>query len=113
MKSKAFKNIIKECVREVFREELKEVLLESLKSNNSKSTISESVSIPQQTLTSTPDPKSLVNKRQAYMDIIGETAMSFNSSDVSKFNPAGVDPVNGKMPEGEVSLDQITNLIKQ
>ena len=113
MKSKAFKNIIKECVREVFREELKEVLLESLKSNNSKPTISETVSIPQPTISSAPDPKSLVSKRQAYMDIIGETAMSFNSSDVSKFNPTGVDPVNGKMPEGEVSLDQITNLIKQ
>lgn len=113
MKSTAFKKIIKECVREVFRDELKDILLESLKANNTKPTISESVSVPTPALSSKPDPKSLVNKRQAYMDVIGETAMSFNSSDVSKFNPQGVDPVNGKMPEGEVSLDQITNLIKQ
>ena len=113
MKSTAFKKIIKECIREVFREELKDILLESLKSNNSKSNITESVTVPQPTLTSKPDPKSLINKRQAYMDVIGETAMSFNSSDVPKFNPQGVDPLNGKMPEGEVSLDQITNLIKQ
>ena len=113
MKSTAFKKIIKECVREVFREELKDILLESLKSNNSKPTITESVNIPSPTLTSKPDPKSVINKRQAYMDIIGETAMSFNSSDVAAFNPQGVDPVSGKMPEGEVSLDQITNLIKQ
>ena len=113
MKSTTFKKIIKECVREVFRDELKDILLESLKSNNSKPTIAESVSIPSPTLTSKPDPKSLINKRQAYMDVIGETAMSFNSSDVQKFNPQGIDPVNGNMPEGEVSLDQITNLISK
>ena len=113
MKSTAFKKIIKECVREVFRDELKDILLESLKSNNSKSTIEESITIPQSTLTSKPDPKSIVNKRQAYMDVIGETALAFNSNDVAKFNPQGVDPVSGKMPEGEVSLDQITNLINQ
>ena len=113
MKSTAFKKIIKECVREVFREELKDILLESLKSNNSKPAITESVNIPQPTLTSKPDPKSLINKRQAYMDVIGETAMAFNSSDVGTFNPQGVDPVSGKMPEGEVSLDQITNLISK
>ena len=113
MKSTTFKKIIKECVREVFRDELKDILLESLKSNNPKPTIAESVVVPQPTLTSKPDPKSLINKRQAYMDVIGETAMSFNSSDVGRFNPQGVDPVSGKMPEGEVSLDQITNLIKQ
>ena len=113
MKSTTFKKIIKECVREVFRDELKDILLESLKSNNSKSTITESVNIPQTTLTSKPDPKSLINKKKAYMDVIGETAMSFNSSDVGKFNPQGVDPVSGNMPEGEVSLDQITNLIQQ
>lgn len=113
MKSTVFKKIIKECVREVFRDELKDILLESLKSNNSKPTITESVAIPQPTLTSKPDPKSLVSKRQAYMDVIGETAMSYNSSDVGKFNPQGVDPVSGKIPDGEVSLDQITNLIKR
>ena len=113
MKSTAFKKIIKECVREVFREEIKEILLESLKSNNSKPAITETVSVAQPTLTSKPDPKSLVNKRQAYMDVIGETAMSFNSSDVPKFNPHGVDPVSGTIPEGEVSLDQITNLISK
>lgn len=113
MKSTAFKKIIKECIREVFREELKDILLESLKSNQSKPAITEAATIPQTALSSKPDPKSLINKRQAYMDVIGETAMSFNSSDVSKFNPQGVDPVNGNIPEGEVSLDQITNLIKR
>ena len=112
MKSTAFKKIIKECVREVFRDELKDILLESLKNNNSKPTITESVTMPQPSLSSRPDPKSLVDKKQAYMDVIEQTAMSFNSSDVGKFNPQGVDPVSGNMPVGEVSLDQITNLIK-
>ena len=56
MKSTTFKKIIKECVREVFRDELKDILLESLKSNNPKPTIAESVVVPQPTLTSKPDP---------------------------------------------------------
>jgi hypothetical protein len=55
----------------------------------------------------------ILDKKKAYMDIIGETAMSFTSQDVPKFNPQGVDPVNGSIPEGEVSLDQITNLINK
>jgi hypothetical protein len=113
MKNIAFKKIIKECVREVFREEIKDILLESLKSNNSKPSINESVSIPQPTLTSKPNTDMILDKKKAYMDIIGETAMSFTSQDVPKFNPQGVDPVNGSIPEGEVSLDQITNLINK
>jgi hypothetical protein len=113
MKNIAFKKIIKECVREVFREEIKDILLESLKSNNSKPSINESVSIPQPTLTSKPNTDMILDKKKAYMDIIGETAMSFTSQDVPKFNPQGVDPVNGSIPEGEVSLDQITKLINK
>ena len=46
-----------------------------------------------------------------YMDVLGETALSYNSSDVSSFNPQGVDPVNGNLGEGELSMNEITNLL--
>ena len=45
------------------------------------------------------------------MDILGETALSFTSQDVQRFNPTGVDPVNGSLPSGDVGMDQIMNLM--
>ena len=52
------------------------------------------------------------------MDIINETALSFNSSDVrnvQNFNPnqPGTDSVNGNLPAGELSIDQISGLMKR
>jgi hypothetical protein len=53
-----------------------------------------------------------MDKRQAYMDVLGETALSFNSTDVQRFSPTGnVDPINGSLPTGELGMDQIFNLI--
>jgi hypothetical protein len=48
------------------------------------------------------------------MDVMNETALSFNSSNVQTFNPRqpGVDPINGNLPAGELSMDQIRGLIK-
>ena len=63
--------------------------------------------------TTTPSiPSITMDKRQAYMDILGETALSFTSQDVSKFNPGiNADPINGSLPEGELGMDQIMNLM--
>ena len=71
------------------------------------------------TPTSSPPSVSLADKRQSYMDIIGETAISLKSGDArgfsnKPFNPSGpVDTTspNGKLPEGEVGMDQIMNLM--
>jgi hypothetical protein len=54
-----------------------------------------------------------MDRKQSYMDVLGETAMSFTSQDVAKFNPGmNVDPVNGSLPEGDVGMDQIMNLMR-
>jgi hypothetical protein len=115
MKSTEFKKIIKEVVREVFQEELKDILLEALKSPKQQ-TIHESTTFDPTKLT-TPSPSIppiTMDRRQAYMDVLGETALSFNSNDVPRFNPVGnVDPINGSLPSGELGMDQIFNLINQ
>jgi len=112
MKSSTFKKLIKEAVKEAIQEELKEILLEAVKSPK--------VSSPQpiqenRTITSTtPPPVSQADKRQSYLDIIGETALNLTSKDVQKFNPQGsIDTTspNGQLPGGEVGMDQIMNLM--
>jgi hypothetical protein len=53
----------------------------------------------------------MMDMKQSYMDILGETALNFNSSQAQAFNPRGVDPVNGNLGEGELGMDQIMGLL--
>jgi len=46
------------------------------------------------------------------MGALEETKMSFTSQDAVPMNAVGADPVNGSLPQGSVSLDQIGNLLK-
>ena len=122
MKSSEFKQLIKEAVKEVFREEMKEILLEAIRSPKKIVTESQpnigdyrysgvnsgSPIPPNPVITSTSEFKQ--NLREQYMNILGETAMSFNTSNVP-FNPIGADTINGELPAGEVSLGQISNLL--
>ena len=106
MKTSIFKKMIKEAVKEAIQEELKDILLEAVKS-------------PKQNITESHNPVNLSSKplsadlKKGYMDILDETALGFTSKDVAQpFNPtAGGDSVNGPLPEGELSMDQITNLM--
>ena len=107
MKSTELKKFIKEAVREAIQEELKDILLEAVRAP--KTQVVTEHSIPQVNLSSKPEVT--LDKRQAYMDIIGETALSFTSKDVQRFTPQGVDPVNGSLPGGDVGMDQIMNLL--
>ena len=108
MKSSEFKKLIKEDVREVIQEELKDILLEAVRAP--KTQIVKEHMVPQVDISSKPIDITM-DKKKAYMDILGETALNFTSRDVQKFSPQGVDPVNGSLPEGEVGMDQIMNLI--
>ena len=108
MKSTDFKKIIKEAVREAIQEELKDILLEAVRSP--KQVVRESYTPPAQT----PQPsftQPTMDLRSKYMNILDETALSFNSSQAQAFNPRGVDPVNGNLGEGEVGMDQIMGLL--
>jgi hypothetical protein len=108
MKSTDFKKIIKEAVREAIQEELKDILLEAVKAP--KQIVRESIQpieTPKPTFT-----QPTMDLRQKYKDVLGETALSFNSSDVQQpFRPQVSDPVNGNLGTGEIGMDQIMSLM--
>ena len=112
MKPLEFKKIIKEAVREVIQEELKEILLEAVKAP--KQVVRESYApttnpIQPSQPTFTPPTMDL---RSKYMDVLGETALSFTSNDIQQpFRPQSTDPINGNLGGGEVGMDQIMNLL--
>lgn len=109
MKLKELKQILKETVREVIQEELKEILLEAIKSSKTTSLpLMESFKN-----TATPQlPMSSQDKRNAYKDILGETAAGFNTNNIQNFKPnLGMDMTNGSLPEGDVGMEQIMNLM--
>ena len=121
MKTEALKKIIKEAVREAIQEELKEVLLEAVKAPKSVVTqpIQESItSTTHAPITQTPK-HSLVEQRQKYMDILGETGLKMNSGDAQgfgnkPFNPQGQGDTtspSGALPAGEVDMSQIMGLM--
>ena len=121
MKSTVLKKLIKEAVKEAIQEELKDVLLEAVRApkqvvNETKlGTPSTNVAAP----ISSPSSVSLADKRQKYMDVIGETALNLTSKDAQgfgnkPFNPQGsIDTTspNGALPGGEVGMDQIMGLM--
>ena len=112
MKIDVLKKLIKESVREVIQEELKDILLEAVRTP--KTVVRESYSpttIPVSPSQPTFTPPTM-NARQAYMDVMNETALSFTSRDAQvPFRPQVSDPVNGSLGAGEVGMDQIMNLL--
>jgi len=119
MKTDIFKKIIKEAVKEAIQEELKSILLEAIKGN--KQSITESYQEDTRTLNFNTNAiqhqsKPNVNTKQAYMDILGEMAQGPKSGFDGEFKVNG--PVNtmsegSALPEGQLGLDQIMNLIKR
>ena len=109
MKTEVLKKLIKEAVKEAIQDELKDILLEAVKAP--KQIVRESIQTPP---TPTPKPtytEPTMDVRKSYMDVLGETALSFNSNDAPSFNPQGVDPVNGNLGQGSVGMDTIMGLL--
>ena len=120
MKTEVLKKLIKEAVKEAIQDELKDILLEAVKAPKTQ-IVKESIQ-PSTISSTSPEelyqkmqksPKPSVDVRKKYMDVLGETALSYNSSDVSSFNPQGVDPVNGNLGEGSVGMDTIMGLLNK
>jgi len=114
MKTEILKKLIKEAVKEAIQDELKDILLEAVKAPKTQ-IVRESI---QPTITpSTPPPPSYTEPtmdiKQKYTDIMGETAISMTSKDVSSFNPQGADPINGNLGEGSVGMDTIMGLLNK
>ena len=114
MKSSELKKLIKESVKEAIQEELKEILLEAVKTPTviSQPSITPPVveqQTPQQPVMSASD------KRNAYQNILGDTAKSFTTANVPQsFTPqAGYDVSNGTLPAGEVDMGMIAGLMNK
>jgi hypothetical protein len=56
------------------------------------------------------DSQSYIDKRKIYESIIQETN---NNQKIPDFVPSNVDPINGKLPEGNVGLNSILGLLKK
>ena len=117
MKTDALKKLIKEAVREAIQDELKDILLEAVRSN--KQPIRESYQVSDDrtlNFTSNNVPKTPINTKQAYMDILGDIARGPKTGLEGEFKVAG--PMNtmaegSSLPEGQLGLDQIMNLISK
>jgi hypothetical protein len=108
MKTDVLKKFIKEAVREAIQEELKDILLEAVRSP--KQIVRESIQHIE-----TPKPsftQPTMDLRSKYMDVLGETALSFTSNDIQQpFRPQSSDPINGNLGTGEIGMDQIMGLL--
>ena len=114
MKLTELKKVLKETVREVIQEELKDILLEAVKTPKvvTQTPVMESFNPSVPTPSPTTPVMSSQEKRDAYKNILGETAASFNTNNVQTFRPnPGMDVANGTLPEGNVGMDQIMNLM--
>jgi len=109
MKLDVLRKIIREEVKGAIQDELKEILLEAVKSN--KQPIQES-----QPIKAPASPETKANLRESYRNILGETAATFNTSQVAQpLQVTSTDTAspNGKLPDGEVSLDQIMGIMNR
>ena len=107
MKATELKKLIKKAVKEAIQEELKDILLEAVKAPKAP-LITESKNVD----VSLPTPS--ISSKEKYKGILDEMAMSFTSNDVKKFTPQGsmdTTSPDGKLPEGDVGMDQIMGLM--
>ena len=112
MKQEALKKIIKQAVKEAIQEEIKDILLEAVRA-------------PRQTVVESIQPQKIVDKpvmdskekRAAYQNILGDMKASFGTQHVEQpLQMSGkIDTTspNGRLPEGNVSMDQIMNLMSK
>ena len=110
MKTSALKTIIKEAVREAIQEELKEILLEAVKTPKVITQPTYTPPIVESNTPKAPQTPTMTAdaKREAYKNILGDTAASFTSNNAQTFRPqAGMDVANGTLPPGAVSYTHL------
>jgi len=109
MKLDVLRKIIREEVKGAIQDELKEILLEAVKSNKQPIQESQPINVP-------ASPETKANLRESYRNILGETAATFNTSQVAQpLQVTSTDTAspNGKLPDGEVSMDQIMGIMNR
>ena len=113
MKLNELKTIVKTAVKEAIQEEMREILLEAVKGNRQVVNKNQTFSAPirQPNVAPTKSPKEM---RDSYANILGETAASFNSNNISqplRVTSTDTASPNSQLPQGEVGMDQIMGLM--
>jgi len=122
MKLDILRKIIREEVKGAIQEELKDLLLEAIRSP--KPVVETQTYNPTSTAgyisPSTTTSTATISKeqlRENYRNILGETAASFNTSQVGKplqlHGSMDTASPNGRLPDGEVSMDMIMGLMNK
>jgi len=117
MKIDVLKKIIKETVREAIQEELKDMLFESFKSGNRPQT----QPMPQTTMTPPAvEPKMDRQQiRENYMNVLGDmrnnvaSGQPMTTQGIQVHGPVDTTSPNGRLPDGEVSMDQIMGIMNR
>ena len=121
MKLDILRKIIREEVKGAIQEELKDLLLEAIRTPKQvvetqtyNPTFSTGYALP---LTTTVPTVSKEQLRENYRNILGETAASFNTSQVGKplqlTGTMDTASPNGRLPEGEVPMNMIMGLMNK
>jgi hypothetical protein len=122
MKLDILRKIIREEVKGAIQEELKDLLLEAIRSP--KPVVETQTYNPTSTAgyisPSTTTSTATISKeqlRENYRNILGETAASFNTSQVGKplqlNGSMDTASPNGRLPEGEVPMNMIMGLMNK
>jgi hypothetical protein len=121
MKLDILRKIIREEVKGAIQEELKDLLLEAIRTP--KPVVETQTYNPAPTanyLPSSSPSTATVSKeqlRENYRNILGETAASFNTSQVGKplqlNGSMDTASPNGRLPDGEVSMNMIMGLMNK
>jgi len=114
MKTTELKTLIKEAVKEAIQEELKEILLEAVRTP--KTIIHESLKDTYaQPHIESPKKLTVAERQAMFGGILGEMQMGgiATSQYAGNINSTPVDTINGALPEGNVSLDQIMTLMNK
>ena len=130
MKLTQLKTIVKEAVKEAIQEEMKDILMEAVRSP--KHTVIETQSPPPSTGIGIPSKMNPVmetpmssNDRMAMRENIqnvlggmmpganGTISANTNSMPLQMNGPMDTASPNGKLPEGDVPMDMIMNLVKK
>ena len=128
MKPSELKSFIKEAVKEAIQEEIKDILLEAVRAPKAPTQETYKMHPVTVDVTATQAPQKSATEKRAMMESImgdmrrGQDTLSFNSMDARGMgiaaNTLQVAPgmnttgEGSKLPEGNVGLDMIKNLMK-
>jgi len=112
MKSSEFKKVVKQIVKEAIKEEVKDIITEAIMLANTNNTSTQTNTKQSFVNENTQSPSEVYKQMMmSQFSPNGDNNIGVNSNDTNTYIPRAVDPANGSLPEGNVGLDQIMNLM--